>query len=115
MTKVQVRAAAAVTVTSTAKLFDPANTGGKIVILRAIMSADTDGVYQLQDGSGGTTVAAVYLAAKTSQILDFNGLDGTASEFGMDGAPLTAANSLYAVGPSGGKLTITAVTVESGF
>lgn len=113
MTKTTVRTAAAVTVTSSASLFAPTNTGGKITILTCTLSGDTDGVYQLQDGNGGATIAAVYLAAKTSKDLDMQIPDG--KEFGAPGAALTAGNSLYAVGPSGGKLTITAVCEETLF
>lgn len=113
MTKTTVRTASGVTVTSTASLFAPTNTGGKITILTCTLSADTDGIYQLQDGSGGTTLASLYLAAKTSKDLDMQIPDG--KEFGAPGITLTAGNSLYAVGPSGGKLNIVAVCEETGF
>lgn len=112
-TKTIVRTGGNVTVTSSSSMFAPTNTGGKITILTCTLSADTDGIYQLQDGSGGTTLAYVYLAAKTSKDLDFQIPDG--KEFGAPGITLTAGNSLYAVGPTGGKLNITAVCEETGF
>lgn len=115
MTKLQVRAAAGVTVTSTAKLFDPVNSGTQtITLIRGNISADTDGVYQLQDGSGGTTIAAYYIAAKTQIPFDFANEQAVGSEFGVPGKALTAGNSLYCVGPSGGKVSLTVVTVETG-
>lgn len=118
--KIQVNQGNGVTVTSTAKMFDPISTSTVTIrLLKCVLSADTDGVYQLQDGSGGTTVAAAYIQAKGNVTLDFtmpNGLDlgimpvgGAVAKVGKS---LTSGNSLYAVGPSGGKLTITAVTVE---
>jgi hypothetical protein len=112
MTKQQTRMAAAVTVTSTASLFAPVNTGGTITLLKGVLSADTDGVYQLQDGSGGTTVVTAYIAAKGNVPFD---LTTNAAEFGAPGKALTAGNSLYAVGPSGGKLSCTIVTSENLF
>jgi hypothetical protein len=117
--KIQVNVGAAVAVTSTAKVFDPISTSTVTIrLLKCVVSGDTDGVYQLQDGSGGTTVAAVYLAAKTSAVLDFTipsghlGLEFVNGSVARAGKTLTAGNSLYAVGPSGGKITVTAVTIE---
>lgn len=115
MEKKTVRTAAAVTVTSTALLFDPTNTGGTIRLLSGTLSADTDGVYQLQDGSGGTTIAAVYLAAKTAKDVNFCAPQESLQEFGAPGKQLTAATSLYAVGPSGGKLSVVLNCSETGF
>lgn len=114
MEKQTTRVGIAVTVTSTAELFAPTNTGGTIRLLKGVLSADTDGVYQLQDGSGGTTIVAAYIAAKGNVPFDLtSGNNGV--EFGAQGKKLTAATSLYAVGPSGGKLTITATCAENGF
>lgn len=116
MEQLTVRQGNTVTVTSSAEMFAPTNTGGKIRLLRCILSASADGVYQLQDGSGGTTVAAGYIEAKKTVEWVLTPPPGAVgSEFGAVGKALTAATSLYAVGPSGGVLNITAVCVESGF
>lgn len=113
MTKSIVRVAQAVTVTATAKLFDPTNTGGKITLLKGVFMGDTAGTYQLQDGSGGTTVGAFTIAANGQVPFDFSLPAG--KEFGAAGIPLTAGNGLYCVGPSGGKATLTVTCDESGF
>lgn len=113
----QVNQGNAVTVTSTALIFAPISTSTVTIrLLKVYMSADTDGVYQLQDGSGGTTVVSAYIQAKTSVPIDL--VPAAAVALGTEAVPfkpgksLTSGNSLYAVGPSGGKLTVTALTIE---
>jgi hypothetical protein len=78
-----------------------------------VASADVDGVYLFQDGSGGATVASQYIEAKKSVTLDLT-VAGGAAEFGAQGKKLTAGNSLFCDGPNG-ICTITAVCAENKF
>lgn len=112
MEKLTVRTGSA-NVNASTELFAPTNSGGKIRLLKLIVSADTDGVYLFQDGSGGSTVVALYIEAKKNATIDLT-LPGGAAEFGAQGKSLTAGNSLYCDGPNG-VCTLTAVCAETGF
>lgn len=116
MEKIKTRTSnGAVSTASSAELFAPTNTGGKITLLKYVISADTDGVYLLQDGSGGTTVASHYIAAKGTVTVDLTLGGASGAEFGAPGISLTAGNSLYCDGPASSNTNIVAVCRETGF
>lgn len=80
------------TSTSATTALVSAVTGKKIIVKALLLNADTAGVYILTDGSGGTTIANIYLAQNTEcQITD---------KILSDVLRTTSGTGLYIDGPS---------------
>lgn len=77
----------------------PAVSGKRIVVRSCVLASSGAGVVVFQDGSGGSTLANIYLAANTNLVLD-------EQFFGAGGITTTRGNGLYAV-LSGATLTAT--------
>lgn len=94
--RAQVMATVSTNVSSTTSIV-AAVSGKKLTVKAMVLCGDQAGVYLLQDGSGGTTLWAQYLAANTPLVIDEKVLG--------PGFQTTAGTALYCDGPSSAVLT----------